>query len=209
MKRINPDTGKPYKTGDTREKDNLIFKQYRLSKINKNGYFYEVWIVHKIITKPKKLNPKTSKEWVYGELNEQGMYFTDYKNYADKNGHPFMGFLGCDAFIRKTISQRKINIIRKCKEKNISFNLNCLNTDYLISIFPDDMKCPVLGVDMKWGLVEENYLYESPSLDKINPSKGYIRGNVAWISLRANRIKSNATFDEVMKVAKWLEKISR
>jgi hypothetical protein len=36
----------------------------------------------------------------------------------------------------------------------------------------------------------------SPSLDRIDPTKGYVPGNVWVISHRANRIKNNATFEE-------------
>jgi hypothetical protein len=46
----------------------------------------------------------------------------------------------------------------------------------------------------------------SPTLDKIIPELGYVRGNIAVISHRANRIKSDATLAEVLKLAAWLEK---
>ena len=57
---------------------------------------------------------------------------------------------------------------------------------------------------MEWGNREE--IHSSPSLDRIIPSKGYKKGNVVWISTRANAIKQDATPEEVMKVAKWLNK---
>ena len=47
MKRLNPETGKVFECGDTREYDplgkgRLIFRAY-LSKINKKGNNYEIW----------------------------------------------------------------------------------------------------------------------------------------------------------------------
>ena len=42
MKRLNPETGKPFVRGDTRA-DGFLFDQYDLSKVNKRGYYYEVW----------------------------------------------------------------------------------------------------------------------------------------------------------------------
>ena len=42
MKRLNPETGKPFKRGDIRE-DNYVFKHYELTRIKQNGYFKEVW----------------------------------------------------------------------------------------------------------------------------------------------------------------------
>lgn len=43
----------------------------------------------------------------------------------------------------------------------------------------------------------------SPSLDRLDCRKGYVRGNVEVISWKANRIKSNATVMELMKVATY------
>lgn len=47
----------------------------------------------------------------------------------------------------------------------------------------------------------------SPSLDRIVPALGYAPGNIHWISYRANAIKSNATPDELHKVADYMEKL--
>ena len=56
---------------------------------------------------------------------------------------------------------------------------------------------------MKWG---GGFARNSPSLDKIIPSKGYVEGNVAWISFKANAIKNDANSEEILKVSKWLKK---
>ena len=46
----------------------------------------------------------------------------------------------------------------------------------------------------------------SPALDKFEPRKGYVPGNIAVISSLANRIKSDTTDPEVLrKVANWME----
>lgn len=43
-----------------------------------------------------------------------------------------------------------------------------------------------------------------PTLDKIVPALGYIPGNVAVISMRANRLKSDASPEELEAIAKWI-----
>lgn len=48
--------------------------------------------------------------------------------------------------------------------------------------------CPVLDVRL---VIGEGRLPESPSLDRINPNKGYVVGNCRVISDKANRLKSN------------------
>jgi hypothetical protein len=59
--------------------------------------------------------------------------------------------------------------------------------------------CPVLGIPigMAYGSRSENSL----SIDRIECAKGYVRGNVMVISWRANRLKSDATVDELQKIA--------
>ena len=67
--------------------------------------------------------------------------------------------------------------------------------------------CPVLGIEIKSNTTNAP-LDSSPSLDRIDSSKGYIKGNVRIISNRANRIKSDATIEELRKVLEDYEKIS-
>ena len=51
---------------------------------------------------------------------------------------------------------------------------------------------------------DNNY---SPSFDRIDPKKGYTKNNIVIVSTRANRIKSDATVDEIRKVADFYEKL--
>lgn len=65
--------------------------------------------------------------------------------------------------------------------------------------------CPVLGIPLfKSG--QKHSMGNSPSLDAIVPTLGYVPGNIAVISHRANTIKTNATPGELRKVADWLER---
>lgn len=48
--------------------------------------------------------------------------------------------------------------------------------------------------------------HKSAHLDRIIPELGYIKGNVQWISGRANRIKYDASLDELRAIVAWLER---
>lgn len=54
--------------------------------------------------------------------------------------------------------------------------------------------CPVLGIPLITG---RHRSANSPSLDRIVPSRGYVRGNIRVISDRANRIKGSRTLAEL------------
>lgn len=55
--------------------------------------------------------------------------------------------------------------------------------------------CPILGIPLFVG--DNIRCPNSPSLDRINSSKGYTKGNVQVISWRANDLKANASFEEI------------
>lgn len=46
----------------------------------------------------------------------------------------------------------------------------------------------------------------SPSLDRFDPKKGYVRGNINVISDRANTLKNNASVEELEKVVAWMKR---
>jgi DNA repair exonuclease SbcCD ATPase subunit len=96
------------------------------------------------------------------------------------------------------------NAYSRAKKNNIPFNLT---EDYLKSIYPSDMICPVLGFEMSVGLDENGSSETSPSLDRIIPEKGYVQGNVVVVSMRANTIKRDATPEELRKVTDFYEKV--
>lgn len=63
--------------------------------------------------------------------------------------------------------------------------------------------CPVLGIPLVPG-PSSGTVHDSPSLDRLVPSKGYVPGNVRVISQRANKIKSDATLEELEALTVWL-----
>lgn len=61
--------------------------------------------------------------------------------------------------------------------------------------------CPVLGIPLARRLGKKGGCDASPSLDRIVPSLGYVPGNIVVVSRRANRIKSDASIEELEQVA--------
>ena len=62
--------------------------------------------------------------------------------------------------------------------------------------------CPVLGIKITPSVPRHN---GSPSLDRFDNSKGYIKGNVRVISFRANALKGSATVEEARLILAYME----
>jgi hypothetical protein len=86
---------------------------------------------------------------------------------------------------------------RGAKTKGLEFNLT--EADLVMPA-----NCPVLGIPliMNGGLNAPN----NPSLDRIDNRLGYIKGNVIVVSDRANRLKNNATIEELIRISEFYSK---
>ena len=87
----------------------------------------------------------------------------------------------------------------RAKKKNIPFDIGPLDIQ-----IPD--VCPVLGIQLRVVPRALGGRDCSPTLDRLRPENGYVKGNIAVMSYRANRIKSDSSPDELRRVADWLEK---
>jgi hypothetical protein len=91
------------------------------------------------------------------------------------------------------------NIKSRCRKNNLPFNLT---KEYTDAITPTH--CPVLGYELVRNVGGGSPAYNSISIDRIVPSKGYIIGNVQIISHKANSMKQNATPEELLMFANWI-----
>lgn len=66
--------------------------------------------------------------------------------------------------------------------------------------------CPILGLKLECNAGEGSAKQNSPSLDKIIPALGYVRGNIQIISYLANVMKHDATPEQLLDFAKWVLK---
>lgn len=64
--------------------------------------------------------------------------------------------------------------------------------------------CPVFGTPLRVndGVRDDN----SPTLDRIDNTKGYVKGNVLVISWKANRLKNDADINDIRKILEYMER---
>lgn len=97
-------------------------------------------------------------------------------------------------------SHREYEIWRFSKSRAFKYNL-----DFSISISDIFIPqiCPILGIPLRSG--NGKVSMNSPSLDRIDSTKGYIPGNIWVISFRANSIKRDSTVEELRMIADAVE----
>lgn len=81
----------------------------------------------------------------------------------------------------------------RAKKQGVPFNLTMEDI-----VIPET--CPLLGTPLERGV--GTWTDNSPTVDKVVPSKGYVKGNIMVISFRANRIKQDASVEELEAVAR-------
>lgn len=113
---------------------------------------------------------------------------TSYRNKYDISFHE-KTLISKNKEFHKNIKRYILNRAKyRAETHNLEFNLDL--EDIIIPEY-----CPLLEVRLELGNSKE-YEY-SPSIDRIDNSKGYIKGNVWIISKKANSMKNSATPEEL------------
>lgn len=86
---------------------------------------------------------------------------------------------------------------QRCKETGREFNIEVSDI-----VIPD--VCPILGIELNMNSGKSGAYRNSPSLDRIDNSKGYTKDNIQVISQLANAMKCHATNKELHMFANWI-----
>tara|TARA_R100000951_G_C2625377_1_gene175824 strand:+ start:433 stop:936 length:504 start_codon:yes stop_codon:yes gene_type:complete len=150
-----------------------------------------------------------------GDLTVTKVYRLNNKRYCDCS-------CSCGGALLKITSNdidRKLNkhcgasIHFPSKTKEASM-LRCARHRAKVNELPFDIEiediiipsvCPLLEIPLILDLSRIGP--NSPSLDRLIPSLGYVKGNVSVISHRANTLKNNASIDELMLLTDNLHKL--
>lgn len=102
-----------------------------------------------------------------------------------------------DFHLKAALASRR----RDAKAKGIPFSIT------ISDLLPVPDICPVLGIPMRPG--PSGGADFSPSIDRIVPDRGYVKGNVIVVSLKANRIKNDATLADLQAVVKFYQTLTK
>jgi hypothetical protein len=84
----------------------------------------------------------------------------------------------------------------RAKKRGLHFDLEF--SDVIVPEY-----CPVFNLKLTPSTTGNND--SSPTLDRLDSTLGYIKGNVNVISMKANRTKNDATIEELTTLVAWLK----
>jgi hypothetical protein len=176
------------KIGDSRE-DGFRFAGSNRRKAG--GPKYETWLSPEAWERRAKATGriwKARRERTYANPEE----LEKYREYAR--------FYAAKRRAEKPESEMLSRVRARARLRGLDFSLT------LDDITIPDI-CPVLGIPLKKGIGVA--CDNSPELDRIKNDIGYVPGNVMVISRRANRIKNDATVDELLTIASFYKGLGK
>jgi hypothetical protein len=104
-----------------------------------------------------------------------------------------------DARYARNWSAQKIKDLRKsAKQRGLEFDID-------ESDIPLPENCPIFGTPLV--RASSNGKQDAPSVDRIDNTKGYVKGNVVVVSMKANAMKRDATLDQLKRMVAFYEQL--
>jgi hypothetical protein len=134
-------------------------------------------------------------------LNCSATYYEVLKNFYGQHNEN-LKIIKCDEYTKFREYLRRIKI--RQKEKNIECTITL--DDLLTQWTSQKGLCVYTGVELKHKSNRKNECgcnyNNTASLDRIDSKKGYIKGNIQFISISANHTKNNMTHQEMLDFCK-------
>lgn len=179
-------------TKDKRSKDGH-FRECRECKNRKMRERYERIKDDPEYQRKKKLASKKYKEEHREEIRIKAMEYNNRPEVIERKANWYQNKEAnktLDERLKETLARVK----NRAKLKAVPFDLT-LN-DLKKAYTPI---CPILNIELNWydSKNEGGRAEDTPALDRIDPKKGYVKGNIAFISTLANMMKSSATRKQI------------
>lgn len=136
---------------------------------------------------------QNNKKWQEENRDKTKAYLKKYKS---SNNPKYLAY--CEANYEKWLLS---NAKRAEKDRGIPCDLEL--TDIYIP-----KSCPYLGIPLT-RIRGAGQLDTNASIDKIDPTKGYVKGNIQIISRKANRMKNNASIVELLLFAENVNRLHK
>lgn len=142
--------------------------------------------------KHKSKNSSKPTAWERNGYASEEAYFNYQRDYYRRNREKISRKRKADIWADRLSGARK-----RAKELGMEFNIT---REYLDSIYVSH--CPILGIELSY--VNDRIYPNSASIDRIDNSIGYVVGNIQILSYKANRIKGDASIEELIRFADYI-----
>jgi len=148
--------------------------------------------------KAKREAIKDTPEYKLNSKEKQRRYYLNHKDEILK------------AIVKRRQDQhphatRLYGIKNRAKRDGREFDLTL---QFLSDLEVKTPNCPILGMPLIYSGTRDDFVDPArAALDRIDNSKGYTMDNVHFISNRANKIKNDATPDELRMIANYIESL--
>lgn len=122
---------------------------------------------------------------------------------SKKKGNQHPCWQGCGELSKDLFNSYKNSAI----DRNLKFDVTI---EYMWKLFlKQDRKCALTGWDLYFPPTYREKTKKTASPDRINNSKGYIKGNIQWIHQDVNYLKSNLDNEYFIEICKSIAKNKR
>ena len=163
-----------------KEKDSNYFMRVNRNRDGLSAICTDCWDEHNV-TENSKIDKNFPRKL-------RLKYDPDYRDYINK--------LKLSSQNNKEGKRRRMLSNAKKRAEKLKLDFNLTLEDIII---PN--KCPVFKTPFIFG--KDNKYQNNCSLDRIDNTKGYVKGNVQVISMKANTMKNSATKEELINFCKY------
>ena len=166
------------------------------------------------MTTPRRATPRKYDE--HGNVIEKWCNFCKRmlpidqfnKHATYKDGHAHKCKECFTVYWHANVASKRIQyLVNRIRSKCAKEGIPC---DITVDDIVVPERCPVLGIVLEFGKSDgDKWRDNSPSVDRIIPELGYVKGNIIVVSYRANRIKNDATIDELVKISTFYRQLTK
>ena len=141
----------------------------------------------------------------------------NYKRLAEKRRKRYVETEGLEVKQRQERRKQLFPLRTRCqmlrngmccraKSKKIKFDDKFFTVNYLIKRLTNNPNCECCHKKLDIGFKKDKKFNDnSPSMDRVNSSKGYTKNNVAILCWRCNKHKQDATSKELRQIANFMD----
>jgi len=95
-------------------------------------------------------------------------------------------------------------VVNRKRLNGIEYDKDIFNSKLLEKKLRELETCPCCGCSFKFLSNDGNRNMRTPSVDRIDSTKGYIEGNITFICCKCNLMKNDASIEDLEKLILWL-----